>query len=237
MESDGLMPECGEIALMLGPAGDGELEPGDLRQVAHHVEHCPACTGELSDYSAIGHELKALKVMPSLEGFTKSVLEAIAKLVAVVIFAIALHNGIFHPAIENVARPLPESVASRHPAPPTAVGPAKVVDVQVDSALVADQNSGAFSHASGRTQSGKMIVFRLPGGKILHVQPLAIDGGMIKMEVVLFEGGRATMTVDLNLANGSTLALGGEQFEEGTLLLRISPTATGNASATAPNLL
>jgi hypothetical protein len=237
MESDGLMAECGEIGLMLGAAGDGELEPGALQQVAHHVEQCADCTGELSDYSAIGTELRALVVMPSLEGFTKSVLEAIAKLVAVVIFAIALHNGIFHPAIENVARPLPERIASRHPASPTAIGAAKVVDVQVDSALVADQNSGAFSHVSGRTQSGKMIVFRLPGGKILHVQPLAIDGGMIKMEVVLFEGGRATMTVDLNLANGSTLALGGEQFEEGTLLLRISPTAPAEASATIPNLL
>ena len=45
------------------------------------------------------------------------------------------------------------------------------------------------------------------------------------------------MTVDLNLANGSTLALGGEQFEEGTLLLRISPTAPAEASAPVPNLL
>jgi len=222
---------------MIGAAGDGELELGDLRQVTHHLERCLSCTGELSDYSAIGHELRAIAVTPSLEGFTKSVLDAIAKLVAVAIFAIALHNGIFHPAIENVARPLPEAVASRHPASPAAVGPAKVVDVQVDSALVADQNAGAFSHASGRTQSGKMIVFRLPGGKILHVQPLAMDGGMIKMEVVLFEGGRATMTVDLNLSNGSTLALGGEQFEEGTLLLRISPSTTAAAAATAPNLL
>ena len=41
-----------------------------------------------------------------------------------------------------------------------------------------------------RTKSGRMIVFQLPGGKTLHVQPRAIDGGMIAMEVVLFDGTR-----------------------------------------------
>jgi len=79
-------------------------------------------------------------------------------------------------------------------------------------------------------------VFRLPGGKTLHVQPRAIDGDMIRMEVVLFDGDRATMTVDLNLENGSTLALGGQQFGEGTLLLRIRPT-TASAGALRPDLL
>ncbi len=103
--------------------------------------------------------------------------------------------------------------------------------------MVADQASGSFNHTSGRTVSGKMIVFALPGGKVLHVQPLAIEGGMIRMEVVLFEGGRATMTVDLNLQNGSTLALGGAEFEKGTLLLRISPTTTASTSTLSPNLL
>ena len=29
-----------------------------------------------------------------------------------------------------------------------------------------------------------MIVFTLPGGKILHVQPRALEGGVIRMAVV-----------------------------------------------------
>ncbi len=103
-DHDGQMPECSEIGLMLGAAGDGELEPNDLQEVARHVERCASCTGELSDYSTIGRELRAIAVMPSLEGFTKSVLDVIAKLVAVAIFVIALHSGIVRPGIANVAR-------------------------------------------------------------------------------------------------------------------------------------
>jgi Putative zinc-finger len=226
------MPECGEIGLMLSAAGDGELAPGDLREVAHHVEQCASCTGELSDYSKIGHELRALTVMPSLEGFTKSVLDVIAKIVAVAVLVLALHSGIFRSGIAPIARSLPETVASKPPAPPIAVRPAEVVDVRVDSAFVANPAFGSFSHTSGRTESGKMIVFALPGGKILHVQPRAIKGGVIKMAVVLFDGGRATMTADLSLASGDTFALGGDKSGEGTIFIRISPTTEARASRT-----
>ena len=81
-----------------------------------------------------------------------------------------------------------------------------------------------------------MIVFQLPGGKTLHVQPRAIDGGMIAMEVVLFDGTRPTMTANLKLQSGDTFALTGQQSSEGTLLLRISPTRAANAS-TGPKSL
>src|SRR6266478_3461179 len=143
------MPECGEIGLMLSAAGDGELEPDSLRTVAQHVEQCASCTGELSDYSKIGRELKAIAVMPSLEGFTKSVLDVIAKLVAVAILLIALHSVIV-PSRSNVARSLPETVAKVQPA-----APIRQVDVRVDSAFVADANFSSFSRTDGRTQSGK----------------------------------------------------------------------------------
>lgn len=209
---------------MLGAAGDGELEPRDLREVTHHLEQCSSCTGELSDYSKIGHELRAMTVMPSLEGFTKSVLDIIAKIVAVAILVVALQAGIVRTGIVNLVRPQPQTVASRQPAPPAAVAPIRLVDVQVDSAFIADATSGSFSHTNGRTQSGKMIVFSLPGGKTLHVQPRAIDGGMIAMEVVLFDGKRPTMTANLNLESGDTFAVGGEKYGAGTLLIRISPT-------------
>ncbi len=224
------MPECGEIGLMLSAAGDGELEPGDLREVARHVRRCASCTGELSDYSAIGRELRTIAAMPSLEGFTKSVLDVIAKLVAVAIFVLALHGGIFRPGIEHVARSLPETVTGQQPASPVVVAPPAVVEVRVDSALLAGLGSGTFDHTSGRTESGRMIVFALPGGRTLHVQPRALDGGVIAMEVVLFDGKRPTMTANMNLESGDTFAVGGEKYGEGTLLIRISPSTTPHAS-------
>jgi len=213
------MPECSEIGLMLGAVGDGELEPNDLQEVARHVERCASCTGALSDYSTIGRELRKIAVKPSLEGFTKSVLDVIAKLVAVALLLIALHSVIVGPGSVNVARSLPETVASTQPAAPT-----RLVDVRVDSAFVADTNSGAFSHTDGRTQSGKMLVFNLPGGKTLHVMPRAIAGNMIAMQVVLFDGNQTAMTAEMKLESGDTFALSGEKYGEGTLLIRISPT-------------
>ena len=215
---------------MLSAAGDGELEPRDLRTVARHVEDCAACTGELSDYSAIGRELRSIATMPSLDGFAKSVLDVIAKIVAVAIFVLALHAGIFRPGIDHLAPSLPETVTGKLPAPPVAVAPTALVDVRVDSALVAGLGSGTFDHTSARTQSGKMIVFVLPGGRTLHVQPRALDGGVIRMAIVLFDGKRPTMTADMNLESGDTFAVGGEKYGAGTLLIRISPSTTPNPS-------
>ena len=79
-----------------------------------------------------------------------------------------------------------------------------------------------------------MLVFSLPGGQTLHVQPRAIDGDMIRMEVVLFDGERPTMTAELKLGNGDTFAVGGENYGEGTLLIRISPTTASSASHGPP---
>jgi anti-sigma factor RsiW len=220
------MPDCSEIGLMLGAAGDGELEPDHLQEVARHVTGCASCTGTLSDYSRIGGELRAVAVMPSLEGFTKSVLELIAKLGVAAIIVVALHSAIVGRRRAEIARPLPAAVASRTQAP--GAGRAdRLVDVQVDSATVSDSAFGAFSHSNGRTRSGKLIVFSLPGGRTLHVMPRSIDGGVIAMQVVLFEGRQPAMTANLTLESGDTFALSGEQFGE-TLLLRISPTTTAS---------
>ena len=221
------MPECSEIGLMLGAVGDGELEPNDLQQVAHHLTRCASCTGALSDYSTIGGELRKIAVKPSLEGFTKSVLDVIAKLVAVAMLAIALHSAIVGPNRLEISQSIPETVASKQPAAPT-----RLVDVRVDSAFVADANSGSFSHTGGRTQSGKMIVFNLPGGKTLHVMPRAIAGNMIAMQVVLFDGRQTAMTAEMKLESGDTFALSGEEYGEGTLLIRISPTTASNDNET-----
>jgi hypothetical protein len=222
------MPECSQIGLMLGAAGDGELEPQPLREVAHHVEGCAPCTSELSAYRKIGNELRAIAVMPSLEGFTNSVLKLIEKLTVVAIVAIALH-GIIGRQTAQVARSMPEVAANTPPAS-AVIRTDRMVDVRVDSAFIADSAPGAFSHSNGRTQSGKLIVFSLPGGKSLHVMPRAIDGGMIAMQVVLFDGKRPAMTANMTLESGDTFAVSGEQFGE-TLLLRISPTTNAARGA------
>jgi len=220
------MPECNQIGLMLSAAGDGELEPNALQEVAHHLTGCATCAVAQSDYSTIGNELRKIAVEPSLEGFTKSVLDVIAKIVAVAMLAIVLHSVIVGPNSLRISQPMPATVASRSPLAPT-----RLVDVRVDSAFVADANSGAFSHTGARTQSGKMLVFNLPGGKTLHVMPRAIAGNMIAMQVVLFDGKQTAMTAEMKLESGDTFALSGEKYGEGTLLIRISPTT---ASIDAP---
>ena len=155
---------------MLSAAGDGELEPNALQEVTHHLTGCATCAVAQSDYSTIGEELRKIAVEPSLEGFTKSVLDVIAKLVAVAMLAIVLHSVIVGRNSRIISQPIPQTVASRPPLAPT-----RLVDVRVDSAFIADANSGAFSHTGARTQSGKMLVFNLPGGKTLHVMPRAIS--------------------------------------------------------------
>src|SRR5271168_5584505 len=135
------MPECNEIGLMLGAAGDGELEPDDLQAVAHHLTGCPSCTVEQSVYAKIGRELRAIAVMPSLEGFTKSVLDIIGKLVVIAIFAAALH-GIVGPSSVKVAQSWPATLG-KPSAPASVARSTGVVDVRVDSAFIADQSSGS----------------------------------------------------------------------------------------------
>lgn len=223
------MPECSEIGLVLGAAGDGELEPNDLREVAGHLRACVSCAAELSDYSTIGRELRAIAVVPSLENFTKSVLKLIEKLAVVAILAIALRSILLAPSTTRVAHPMPDAVASSQTASPSVARPAGLVDVSVDTAF-GDASFDSFSHTNGRTQSGKMIVFSLPGGRTLHVQPRAMADDTIAMEVVLFDGGQTAMTADLTLKSGDTFALSGEQGGHGALLIRIRTSTAGQAS-------
>ncbi|HXM88154.1 MAG TPA: hypothetical protein VN916_01800 [Candidatus Acidoferrum sp.] len=125
----------------------------------------------------------------------------------------------------------------------------KQVYVYVDSVMAADTNEGTdprlggmdkrlrglfgFStyslvgHNEGQTDCGKMIAFTLPGGKILHVQPRAIDADMIAMEIVLFDGTRPMMTTDLKLKNNGTLIVGGPRYEQGMMIISIGASTGG----------
>ena len=127
----------------------------------------------------------------------------------------------------------------------------KQVNVYIDSVMAADTNEGTdprlgpmdqklrglfgfstyslIGHNEGETDCGKMIAFTLPGGKILHVQPRAIDGDMIAMEIVLFDGTRPMMTTDLKLKNNGTLIVGGPRYEQGMMIISIGASTGGPA--------
>ena len=136
----------------------------------------------------------------------------------------------------------------------------KQVFVYIDSVMAADTNEGTdprlspldkklrglfgfstyslIGHNEGQTDCGKMIAFMLPGGKILHVQPRAIDDDMIAMEIVLFDGTRPMMTTDLKLKNNGTLIVGGPRYEQGMMIISIGASTSGTspmqAQATPP---
>jgi hypothetical protein len=131
----------------------------------------------------------------------------------------------------------------------------KQVTVYIDTVLAADTHAGVdkrlvplmpklnglfsfstyslVSHQEGETECGKMIAFMIPGGKVLHVQPRAIDGDMIAMEIVLFDGPRPMMTTDLKLKNGGTLIVGGPRYERGMMFMSIG-ASTGGPIIAAP---
>lgn len=120
------------------------------------------------------------------------------------------------------------------------------VYISIDTVLAADTNEGVdkrlvpmlpklrlfgfttyslVNQQEGETECGKMIAFMIPTGKILHVQPRAVVGDMIAMEIVLFDGTRPMMTTDLKLQNNGTLILGGPRYEQGMMLMIFSASA------------
>ena len=122
---------------------------------------------------------------------------------------------------------------------------AGTVKVRVDSVLAADTHEGAdprlqpaiierlqamFDFTTYHlvlreehlTKCGRTISFSLPGGRLLHVAPQSFGGGMIAMELVLFDGARPVMTTDLKLMNHGVLIIGGPHYQEGMLITMIS---------------
>ncbi len=83
-----------------------------------------------------------------------------------------------------------------------------------------------------QAKCGRMISFSLPGGRILRVAPQSIDGGMIAMELVVFDGARPVMTTDLKLMNHGILIVGGPRYQQG-MLLTIIATDTNDVTGEA----
>ncbi len=153
-----------------------------------------------------------------------------------------LHNrwGIFTAAVTMA---LGIGTAGAVWAGPAAPGSSKI-GVRVDSLVASDTNEGIdaqltpmgpvlhslfsyttyhlVSHQEQQTPMGTLILFNLPGGRILHVEPRGIDGDMIVMELILFQGEHPLMTTELKLHNHGVLMVGGPRYEQGMLILSIA---------------
>ena len=129
----------------------------------------------------------------------------------------------------------------------------QIVIVRVDSVLAADTNEGIdpqlgpmgprlhkmfryttyqlVSEQNGRIEMGKMIEFTMPGGRILHIEPHSIDGNMIAMEVLLFQGEKPMLTTDLKLPDKGNLIVGGPHYEQGELIITIGANMASDVAS------
>lgn len=113
------------------------------------------------------------------------------------------------------------------------------MDAQLASSVIGARLKALFEystyrlvmHQEQRTFCGRTVSFEMPGGRILHIAPLAVEGNMISMELVMFEGTRPLMTTDLKLMNHAVLVVGGPRYEQGMLITMISTDAADRPGA------
>jgi hypothetical protein len=120
----------------------------------------------------------------------------------------------------------------------------KKIEVRVDSVLASDTNQGVdvrltpmgprlhslfnyttyhlVSRQHEQTPIGSVLSFDLPGGRILHIEPQGMEGDMIAMDLVLFQGERPMMSTELKLRNHGVMLVGGPRYEQGMLIISIS---------------
>jgi hypothetical protein len=84
-------------------------------------------------------------------------------------------------------------------------------------------------HEEAGTESGQPVAFNLPGGRILHVEPLAIEGNMVAMELVLFAGAHSIMRTELKMMKGGALILVGPRSPGETYITTIAVERSGDA--------
>lgn len=114
-----------------------------------------------------------------------------------------------------------------------AANTAEGMDRRIAHTPMADRLQALFEFSTYRlisqqeqnTVCGRMVAFTLPGGRILHIAPRAIDDGMIAMELILFEGARPIMSTDLKLMNHGMLIVGGPRYQQGMLITTVTTDA------------
>ncbi len=199
------MAECNEIGVMLSAFGDGELEPWARRQVESHLALCTTCVTSLADYSLLRNELKKIIQLPKLEGFSRSVMEKIGKLVVLLFFLFAMRGGV-PGKIQVLLRP---------------------VDVRVDSVVTISEQGfgyGVVAHRALQTVRGEAMAFPLPNGNILRVRARALDDDTIAMRLVLMDGRHRMMITEIRVKPGDAFIYRTEPSTHGTLLFKVSPS-------------
>lgn len=107
----------------------------------------------------------------------------------------------------------------------------KGMDARLAATSVGDRLRAVFDYTTYRllkqdeeeTIYGQAVAFNLPGGRILHVAPLEVEGNMIAMELVLFEGAHLIMRTELKmLMNRGALILVGPRSLHETYITTIA---------------
>ena len=86
-------------------------------------------------------------------------------------------------------------------------------------------------HEHASIGCGQAVAFNLPRGRILHVDPIAIEGNMIAMELVLFEGVRSVMRTDIKIIKAGEIMIVGPRFLGETYITTIEASYIGDSSA------
>jgi len=74
------MPQCDDIAPLLGAFEDGELAPQEMHAVALHLASCKNCDLTLAAYANLGGLLRDAARAPSLDGLATAVQARIERL-------------------------------------------------------------------------------------------------------------------------------------------------------------
>jgi hypothetical protein len=95
--------------------------------------------------------------------------------------------------------------------------------------LFAYQSYHMDKRVTQKTVCGRMLTFNLPGGLILHVAPMKIDGHRIDVIIDMFDAERPRMmNMHARLENRATLILGGPHYPPGMMIVMVNVTIVGS---------
>jgi hypothetical protein len=108
---------------------------------------------------------------------------------------------------------------------------------QVLRSLFAYQSYQMDSRMTQRTVCRRMITFSLPGGIILHVAPMKIDGQRIDILIDMFDAERPRMmNMHAQLPNQATLILGGPHYPPGMMIVMLNVGIVGTLPPALPHM-
>ena len=86
-------------------------------------------------------------------------------------------------------------------------------------------------HEHASIGCGQAVAFNLPRGRILHVDPIRVEGNMIAMELVLFEGVHLVMRTEIKLMKTGAIMIVGPRSLGETYITTIEASDLDGSSA------